>query len=97
MENNLDGSHIAILHQDTTGRRREVTSTTRGLTDELVELEYREAPFGIMRKMVTRDGYVEEDPLIFPNSLRRMNELSTKVGMPASSASGKCSYGRLKR
>jgi 5,5'-dehydrodivanillate O-demethylase len=85
MENNLDGSHILILHQDTmgardpTGQRIAVTSTTRGLIDELVDLEYRELSAGIMRTLITSDGYVEEDMLIFPNMLRRMNTVSMKV------------------
>jgi 5,5'-dehydrodivanillate O-demethylase len=85
MENNLDGSHILILHQDTngtrdaSGQRIPVTNTTRGLTDELVSLDYREVPAGIMRTLVTSDGYVEEDLVIFPNMLRRMNTVSMKV------------------
>jgi 5,5'-dehydrodivanillate O-demethylase len=45
----------------------------------LTHLEYEERPFGIMRKMITADGYAQEDPLIFPNMLRRMTELTMKV------------------
>jgi 5,5'-dehydrodivanillate O-demethylase len=85
LENNLDGSHIFILHQDTYALRREAngqrpraTSTTRGLIDDLASLEYREVPAGILRTMGITDGYVEEDLLIFPNMLRRMNMLSIK-------------------
>ncbi|HZT06194.1 MAG TPA: Rieske 2Fe-2S domain-containing protein [Chloroflexota bacterium] len=79
VENNMDGAHIGILHQDTTGRTGTVRSTTRGITDELVSLEYREVPCGIQRTMVTKDGFVEDDPLVFPNMLRRITELSIKV------------------
>ncbi len=79
VENNLDGSHIYVLHQATLGKKDAVKSTTRGLIDHLESLQYREVPFGIMRRMATDDGYVEEDPLIFPNMLRRMCELSIKV------------------
>jgi 5,5'-dehydrodivanillate O-demethylase oxygenase subunit len=79
LENNLDGSHIYVLHQDQMGKKKPMTSTTRGLIDQLVGLDYRESPFGIMRRMETADGYVEEDPLIFPNMLRRMQELSIKI------------------
>jgi len=79
VENNLDGSHIYVLHQDQAGKKDRVTSTTSGQLGELVSLDYREMSFGIMRRMETRDGYVEEDPLIFPNMLRRMHELSIKV------------------
>jgi 5,5'-dehydrodivanillate O-demethylase len=79
VENNMDGTHIGVLHQDTTGRNGTVRSTTRGMIDELVSLDYHEVPFGIMRKMVTADGYVEDDPLVFPNMLRRITELSIKV------------------
>jgi 5,5'-dehydrodivanillate O-demethylase len=81
LENNLDGSHIYVLHQDQAGRKDTVTSTTRGQLNQLVSLEYREVSFGIMRRMETADGYVEEDPLIFPNMLRRMHELSIKVAV----------------
>ena len=79
VENNLDGTHIGILHQETSGRNGTVRSTTRGMTDELVSLDYDEVPFGIRRRMVTADGYVEDDPLVFPNMLRRITELSIKV------------------
>jgi 5,5'-dehydrodivanillate O-demethylase oxygenase subunit len=86
MENNLDGSHIFVLHQDTyvmhreaDGRQHTAASTTRGLIDDLAELTYREVPAGIMRTIAITDGYVEEDLLIFPNMLRRMNTLSIKA------------------
>ncbi len=86
MENNLDGSHIFVLHQETyvmhreeDGSQHRATSTTRGLIDDLAELKYREVPAGIMRTIGVTDGYVEEDLLIFPNMLRRMNTLSIKA------------------
>jgi len=86
MENNLDGSHIFVLHQDTyimhrdeNGQQHQATSTTRGLIEDLAELKYREVPAGIMRTIGISDGYVEEDLLIFPNILRRMNMLSVKA------------------
>jgi hypothetical protein len=53
VENNLDGSHIYVLHQDQTGTKGEVTDTTRGQLDQLVALDYREVSFGIMRRMET--------------------------------------------
>jgi 5,5'-dehydrodivanillate O-demethylase oxygenase subunit len=81
MENNMDGAHICILHQDTGGMSGSgpVESTTRGRIHELEELDYWEVPIGVMRRIATTDRYVEQDPLIFPNLLRRMNELSIKV------------------
>jgi 5,5'-dehydrodivanillate O-demethylase len=80
LENNLDGAHIPILHQDTATSRPQATGgTTRGGIDELVSLDYEEAPSGLLRKMLTSDGYLQEDLLVFPNMLRRMVELSIKV------------------
>ena len=86
MENNLDGSHIFVLHQDTyavgrdaNGERPKADGTTRGLIRDLMSLDYQEVPAGIRRTMEVGDGYVEEDLLIFPNMLRRMNMLSLKV------------------
>jgi len=81
VENNLDGSHIYVLHQDTMGQKKPVPSTTRGHLDELKEFDYWECSFGIMRHQETADGYVEDDPLIFPNTLRRMNQLVINVPM----------------
>jgi 5,5'-dehydrodivanillate O-demethylase oxygenase subunit len=79
VDNNLDGTHVIILHQDVTSRNGTVQSTTRGLIDELSSLEYEEVPFGIFRRLSTRDGFLDVDPLVFPNMLRRINELSIKV------------------
>ncbi len=79
VENNMDGTHIGILHQATTTRNGTIRNTTRGIVDEIVSLDYEEVQFGIRRKMVTADSYVEDDPLVFPNMLRRITELSIKV------------------
>ncbi len=86
VENNVDGSHIFVLHQDTIAMRRDqkasrdkVTSTTRGRLDDLVSLEYKEESYGIRRTLGIADGYVEDDLLVFPNMLRRMNMLSVKL------------------
>jgi 5,5'-dehydrodivanillate O-demethylase len=82
IENNgLDATHIYILHQDTGSRRGTVPSTTRGWIDDLTTLEYREMPFGIGSKLVTSHGYVEEDRIIFPNMLRRVNQLQIHVAI----------------
>ncbi len=79
VDNNLDGTHVIILHQDVTSRNGTVQSTTRGLIDELTSLDYAEVPFGIFRRLATRDGFLDVDPLVFPNMLRRINQLSIKV------------------
>jgi 5,5'-dehydrodivanillate O-demethylase len=79
VENNLDQAHVFILHQATSGRAERVDSTTRGLIDRLETLEYREDPFGIMRKQVHTNGYVETDLLIFPQTQRLLNHISVKV------------------
>jgi 5,5'-dehydrodivanillate O-demethylase len=42
-------------------------------------LEYREDPFGITRKQVHKNGYVEVDLLIFPQTQRLLNHYSVKV------------------
>jgi 5,5'-dehydrodivanillate O-demethylase len=81
VENNLDGSHIYVLHQDTLGVKKPVPSTTRGHLDQLKAFDYWECPFGIMRHQEMADGYVEDDPLIFPNTLRRMNQLVINIPM----------------
>jgi 5,5'-dehydrodivanillate O-demethylase oxygenase subunit len=79
VENTLDGAHIYVLHQDTMKRTKPVDNTTRGLLDELKEFSYWEIPFGIMRHQELVDGYVEDDPMVFPNTLRRMNQLVIAV------------------
>ncbi|HZT06551.1 MAG TPA: Rieske 2Fe-2S domain-containing protein [Chloroflexota bacterium] len=87
VENNLDGSHIFVLHQDTIAMRRDQrgpqrikpTNTTRGRLDDMASLEYREVEYGVRRRLGIVDGYVEDDLLVFPNMLRRMNMLSIKL------------------
>ncbi len=79
VENNLDGSHIGILHQEFMGRRQAQGMAVGGTVTAPPEMDFREVPVGIMRRMVMSDGYVEEDPLLFPNNLRRMNQLVCNV------------------
>src|SRR5262249_51372776 len=79
VENTIDGAHIYVLHQDSMKRTMPVESTTRGLLGELKEFSYWECPFGIMRHQELVDGYVEDDPVVFPNTLRRMNQLVIAV------------------
>jgi 5,5'-dehydrodivanillate O-demethylase oxygenase subunit len=79
VENNLDGTHVHILHQDTSGERFKIVNTTRGSIDSMSSLEYWEVPFGIFRKAVYFDGSVQEDTLVFPNTRRRTNEVSVRV------------------
>jgi len=79
VENNLDQAHVFILHQDSSGRREPIANTTRGRIDLLESLEYREDPGGITRHQVLKNGYVEDDLLIFPQSQRLLNHVSIKV------------------
>ena len=89
VENNLDQSHVFILHQETgewgaamrgTTMRGEATSnSTRGLIGQLDGLEYSEEPFGIRRKQVHKGGYADIDLLVFPGTMRIYNSLSIKV------------------
>ena len=77
LENNgLDPTHIYILHQDTGARKGTVlASTTRGRIDELASFDLEEVPCGIMCRMVSSDGYVQDDQIVFPNLLRRVNQI----------------------
>jgi 5,5'-dehydrodivanillate O-demethylase len=79
VENNLDQAHVFILHQETSGNKNGLTNTTRGRIDMLDYLDYREDPFGITRKQVHKNGYVEVDLLIFPQTQRLLNHFSVKV------------------
>jgi 5,5'-dehydrodivanillate O-demethylase len=80
VENTVDGTHIYVLHQDTSGTLSgSVRSTTRGLLDQLTSLDYQEGPAGIERTMTTADGAVEDDPVVFPLTLRRVNSLVIHV------------------
>jgi len=81
MENSVDPSHSRILHADVTerGSGRELRDTTRGLTDNVQSFDFYELPIGIMKKRVSRNGHVDEHPLIFPNILRHGNDTQIRV------------------
>ena len=79
VENNLDQSHTVILHQATRQRGIAGLNTTRGLIDELEGLEYTEAPFGIKRHRIDKNGYDDTDLMVFPGSARIYNHMSIKV------------------
>ncbi|HZT06090.1 MAG TPA: Rieske 2Fe-2S domain-containing protein [Chloroflexota bacterium] len=81
MENSVDPSHSRILHADVTARRRGLTiaNTTRGKTDEVEYFDFTELPIGIMKKRVSRNGHLDEHPLIFPNILRHGNDTQIRV------------------
>ncbi|MBM2809951.1 MAG: Rieske (2Fe-2S) domain protein, partial [Chloroflexi bacterium] len=80
VEQNVDQAHVLILHQNT-GQIQDVATkaTTRGNIDDLVSVEYSEAPFGIKRRQVRRNGYEDTDIVLFPATLRIYNQLSVKV------------------
>jgi 5,5'-dehydrodivanillate O-demethylase len=76
LENNgLDSTHIFILHQDTGGRRGPASSTTRGRIGDLKWHDFVEEPFGIRWTMMSGDDYLEDDLVVFPNLLRRVNQI----------------------
>jgi 5,5'-dehydrodivanillate O-demethylase len=82
MENNMDGAHFPILHQEKGGARwpgATVTSTTRGFIDQCDTLRYWEEPWGIRREYTYRNGRAETDALIFPNIRRHHNDVSIKL------------------
>jgi 5,5'-dehydrodivanillate O-demethylase len=56
-----------------------VRSTTRGRIDGLASLDYEELQFGIKRTIVPDQSYVEDDLLVFPNMLRRVNQVQIHV------------------
>jgi len=78
MENSVDPAHLQILHLDTT-RPFKAPNTTRGFIDEIASYEFREVPFGIMKRRVFKSGFVDEHPLIFPNNLRQSNSTQFRV------------------
>jgi 5,5'-dehydrodivanillate O-demethylase len=82
VENNMDGAHFPILHQEWGGGRwpgATVAGTTRGYIDQCGPLEYWEEPWGIMRRYGYRQGGAETDALIFPNIRRHHDDVSIKV------------------
>jgi 5,5'-dehydrodivanillate O-demethylase len=85
MENAVDPAHSRILHANYEGQRGDgrpaVTNTTRGRTDEVTSFDFYEVPYGIMKKRTSRNGHVDEHPLIFPNMLRHLNDLQIRVPM----------------
>jgi 5,5'-dehydrodivanillate O-demethylase len=81
MENSVDPAHLQILHQNTAGRDRSVTNTTRGLTDDVKKFEFYEVPYGIMKRRTYKNGMIDEHPLIFPNILRQANCTQIRVPM----------------
>jgi 5,5'-dehydrodivanillate O-demethylase len=82
MENSVDPAHSRVLHADAgvrSGRSAPVANTTRGRTDDVSYFEFQELPIGIMKKRVSRNGHVDEHPLIFPNILRHGNDTQIRV------------------
>jgi 5,5'-dehydrodivanillate O-demethylase len=77
MENSVDPAHSRILHADAAGRP--VANTTRGRTDDVEYFDFYELPIGIMKKRVSRNGHVDEHPLVFPNILRHGNDTQIRV------------------
>jgi 5,5'-dehydrodivanillate O-demethylase len=81
MENSVDPSHSRILHADVVERNggRQLRDTTRGITDQVESFDFYELPIGIMKKRVSRNGHLDEHPLIFPNILRHGNDTQIRV------------------
>jgi phenylpropionate dioxygenase-like ring-hydroxylating dioxygenase large terminal subunit len=82
MENNLDGAHFPILHQEWGSGRwpdARLESTTRGYIDQCAALTYWEEPWGIMRTYAYHNGGGEHDALIFPNIRRHPHDVSIKL------------------
>ncbi len=81
MENSVDPSHSRVLHADVTerGGGRQLQNTTRGTTDAVQYFDFYELPIGIMKKRVSRNGHLDEHPLIFPNILRHGNDTQIRV------------------
>jgi 5,5'-dehydrodivanillate O-demethylase oxygenase subunit len=84
VEQNVDQVHAFILHQDVGSnmekRRGDPTmNTTRGQIDQLVSLDYREAPFGISRREIRRNGYDMTNFVVFPTTIRIYNFFGIKV------------------
>ncbi len=78
MENAVDPTHAAILHQDA-ARRAKPVSTTRGFIDDQVSFDYWLLPFGIMKRENFWDGEADEHPLLFPNILRIQSHCQIRV------------------
>jgi len=81
MENSMDPAHLQILHQETAGRGRAISNSTRGLTDDVASFDFYEVPYGLMKRRTYRNGMVDEHPVIFPNILRQGNVGQIRVPM----------------
>ena len=79
MENSVDPAHLQILHQEHIARGKEIPSTTRGFTDDVVQAEFRLEWFGIIKHRVYATGEVDEHPLIFPNILRQGANMQIRI------------------
>jgi 5,5'-dehydrodivanillate O-demethylase len=82
MENSVDPAHSRVLHADAAYRRGDgppLANTTRGLTDDVEYFDFSELPIGIMKKRVSKNGHVDQHPLIFPNILRHGNDTQIRV------------------
>jgi 5,5'-dehydrodivanillate O-demethylase len=82
-ENSVDPAHSRILHAPAIAQRNTqrapLESTTRGYTDLVESLDFYEVPIGLMKKRVSKNGHVDEHPLIFPNILRHGNDTQIRV------------------
>jgi len=81
MENSVDPSHLQILHQTLIGKGRNITSSTRGLTDDVKQFDFYEVPYGLMKRRTYKNGSVDQHPVIFPNILRQANATQIRVPM----------------
>jgi 5,5'-dehydrodivanillate O-demethylase len=81
MENSVDPAHSRILHADISELRagRRLANTTRGKTDEVSAFSFYELPYGIMKRRESRNGHLDEHPIIFPNILRHGNDTQIRV------------------
>ena len=79
-ENSLDPAHALILHQDAINRKFRPVDSTRGFIDDVESFEFEATYYGIMKKDLFRNGYVEAHPVMFPNVVRVHN--STEIRVP---------------
>ncbi len=66
IENTVDPTHAAILHQDAENRRAVPVNTTRGFIDDEPSFDFWRVPFGIMKRRNFANGESDEHPFIFP-------------------------------
>ncbi len=80
MENSVDPAHSRVLHSVGSALRAGRTpNTTRGATDEVEYFDFQEISIGIMKKRVSRNGHIDEHPVVFPNILRHGNDTHIRV------------------